>query len=190
VQTFLPFPDFERSIRALDFVRCRNQVRETKTLLSILVAGKTGGWASHPACLMWRGHESALAQYGIVNCRVNRLRGWQYNSLPFFEGVLADIGTLTRPPWLGHEGFHRSHRANLCRKQPGWYNPRLGRHEPEPYVWPVWNKVHAGGELLHSSGEWCKVLKVTSPGVALVEGHGHQCSGPDEGRWLMYRSHV
>jgi hypothetical protein len=193
MQTFLPYPDFEQSIRALDFVRCRNQVRETKTLLATLVEGRKGGWSTHPACLMWKGYESALAQYGIVNCHVNRLRGWQYNSLPYFESVLAEIGQLRRPHWLGDPDLHRSHRANLCRKLPGRYEPRFGKHEPEAYCWPVWRLTEKSGQIRRSDGVWFDIIRSAGTlGKAHVapllrDGRTMIADLSDRSTWTMYR---
>jgi hypothetical protein len=69
VQTFLPYPDFEASARALDQKRLGKQRVETiQVVRALTVAGY--GWANHPATLMWKGYEEALGRYGFVCCEV------------------------------------------------------------------------------------------------------------------------
>src|SRR5690606_16168187 len=49
---------------------------------------------------------------------------------------LRAVGRL--PPWLGWEALHRSHRAALVRKDPGYYGPLFPDVDPQmPYVWPA-----------------------------------------------------
>jgi hypothetical protein len=41
------------------------------------------------------------------------------------------------PAWLGEEAFHASHRANLLRKAPEFYERWGWTEDPSlPYVWP------------------------------------------------------
>lgn len=41
------------------------------------------------------------------------------------------------PPWLGHHGYHLSHRSNLLRKNPAWYAQYgWGIRQDHPYLWP------------------------------------------------------
>jgi hypothetical protein len=48
------------------------------------------------------------------------------------------IHTYQKPPWLGNEDFHRSHRSNLLRKYPEHYR-QFWPDEPDnlPYFWPT-----------------------------------------------------
>lgn len=148
MQTFLPYPDFERSARALDTRRLGKQRVETiQVVRGLTVEGY--GWRHHPAVRMWRGHEEALARYGLTCCAVWTENGRADTCATTIvtdvaaagvttvrsQAELAEAGLL--PPWLGDEAVHRSHRSALLRKDPDHYGP-LFPDVPDdlPYVWP------------------------------------------------------
>lgn len=141
MQTFLPYPDFEDSFLVLDPKRLGNQVyREGLTLIR-------GGWSHHPASLMWRGYEHALARYLIAGLDV--LLHIYERDYPHhretFEGYLREFPNTGMPPWLGRADFHSRHRSVLLWKKPEWYSQFGWNEEPMgpdkkgkfPYVWPV-----------------------------------------------------
>lgn len=134
MQTFLPYGVFYKSAAHLDNKRLGKQRVEVKQLLNAL-KGVSKGWANHPAALMWKGYESALAEYGIAVCKTWIFRGFKDSLLPGFEQYQKH-GPL--PPWLGDEKFHASHRSNLLRKDPAFYG-KFNWTEPHdlPYQWPV-----------------------------------------------------
>src|SRR5690348_15455713 len=67
VQTFLHYPGFTASARALDGKRLGKQRVETiQVLRGLTRAGY--GWRHHPAVKMWRGYEEALVRYGLDMC--------------------------------------------------------------------------------------------------------------------------
>lgn len=139
MQTFLPYPDFDQSASCLDRQRLGKQRVETKQILLALL-GKSKGWVNHPATKMWRGHEIALAIYGIAMCEEWKRRGYKDNLQPFFEDFIkaeASRRSLRPPSWLGRADVHASHRSNLLRKDPEFY-AFGGWTEPGdlPYVWP------------------------------------------------------
>jgi hypothetical protein len=139
MQTFLPFPDFDESMRVLDPKRLGNQVyREGLTLIK-------GGWPHHPASKMWRGYEYALALYCIAGLNELFRRGKDYpHHRLTFEGFLSNYPDTGMPPWLGNEAFHSCHRAILLWKNPLWYGQFGWTEEPKgpdekkrfPYIWP------------------------------------------------------
>ena len=53
MQTFLPFPDYIQSARALDYKRLGKQRVEALQILNTLT-GRSEGWSQHPAVKMWR----------------------------------------------------------------------------------------------------------------------------------------
>ena len=59
VNTFLPYPDFVKSAKILDYKRLGKQRVEAWQILRAL-RGETKGWRNHPATNLWRGHEKAL----------------------------------------------------------------------------------------------------------------------------------
>jgi hypothetical protein len=150
VQTFLPYPSFERSARVLDPVRLGKQRVEALQVHRALIR-PTYGWKHHPAVLMWAGHEEALLCYATAVCEEWRRRGHPDSCLaqmldesrvgvPRRQQALKQAGGL--PGWLGGRAFHCSHRSALVRKDPLWYRA----HFPDvlddlPYVWPVRSEV-------------------------------------------------
>ncbi|TDC53382.1 cytoplasmic protein [Micromonospora sp. KC207] len=150
MQTFLPYPDFLASARALDPRRLGKQrVEAIQVLRGLTRPGY--GWRNHPAVRMWAGYEEALVRYGLDVCavwsepgRADTCAATLAADLAAACGVrtvrvqaeLADAGEL--PPWLGRDDLHRSHRSSLLRKDPDHYRPLFGDVEPDlGYVWPA-----------------------------------------------------
>jgi hypothetical protein len=130
MQTFLPYPSFVSSAKALDCRRLGKQRVEARQILKALRNG--GGWQHHPAVCMWRGYEDALVLYSNLMIEEWMNRGYR-NTMEIYEA-----GIVRMPPWLGDDVFHASHRSNLLRKDPNWYG-QFGWTEPDTleYVWPV-----------------------------------------------------
>lgn len=149
MQTFLPYPGFERSARSLDLRRLGKQRVEALQVVRALT--RPGyGWRHHPAVLMWQGHEEALGRYGLTCCEV-----WVEDGRPDTctasilvdlreagievvrsEGELVAAGAM--PRWLGDEDLHLSYRSALVRKDPDHYRALFpGVPDDLPYVWPV-----------------------------------------------------
>jgi hypothetical protein len=131
MQTFVPYPDFVKCARALDYRRLGKQRVECKQILNAIERGN-GGWANHPATRMWRGYEPALRQYmrAIILEWIDR--GYNNNM------DIPDSEKFEYPPWWGGP-IHASHRSALLEKDFEYY---YGTHhwEDEPkieYVWPV-----------------------------------------------------
>jgi hypothetical protein len=149
VQTFLPYPDFERSARVLDAKRLGKQRVETIQVVRALTR-PTYGWANHPAVLMWKGYEEALGRYGLTCCEVWTEHGFGDTCAVTIAADLRMFGVDTirtqaelaageaLPPWLGQEQVHVSHQSALVRKDPEHYAP-LFPDVPDdlPYAWPV-----------------------------------------------------
>lgn len=157
MQTFLPFVDFQKSLRVLDYRRLGKQRVEAFQLLCAngykwaltTRTKRTGkidtpaGWINHPAAIMWRGYDKALCVYmnlciaewldrGYNNTM--EIHSYLYN--PFF--TMKDYREMvTMPKWLGDEALHASHRSNLLRKAPEHYG-QFGWTESDnlEYVWP------------------------------------------------------
>lgn len=148
MQTFLPLPGYLLSAKALDNKRLGKQRVECKQILRALgvpvgskVVPDRSGWRHHPAVKMWSGYAYSLCCYAIAMCEEWRRRGFGDSLLPQFEEAaeqLYDSGNTARPPFVGDERFHASHRSNLLRKDPEYYG-RFGWSEPAgmPYVWPT-----------------------------------------------------
>lgn len=108
MQTFLPFPDFQKSAQSLDSQRLGKQRSEVKQLLisiyfetlkgnlwlaeaigmtTNLLVNPTYGWSRHPARMMWENYPFALITYGMDICTEWRNRGNK-------DTVLEQLGEL------------------------------------------------------------------------------------------------
>ena len=148
MQTFLPYADFGRCARVLDYRRLNSQRKEAMQILNVLrqtgevlVAGqvvqlgKHVGWRNHPAVKMWRGYEDALTLYMNTMIQEWERRGYKNNMR-----MLGHAPNPVMPPWLGDERLHSNHRARLLEKQPDFYSQYPWVEEPvvENY-WPVYS---------------------------------------------------
>ena len=147
MQTFVPYPDFARSAAVLDSRRLGKQRVECIQIVRALT-WPTYAWKSHPAVLMWQGHEAALGAYSTAICREWTGRGFNDTCDLKIRTDLRDAGfteipaTQTDadlPSWWGNEAIHRSHRSSLLRKDPEHYRSRFEPGLPDDleYVWPV-----------------------------------------------------
>lgn len=133
MQTFLPYPDFARSARCLDWRRLGKQRVEAMQIYNTLTVGSR--WRNHPAVLMWRGFENALQAYKNACIKEWIRRGYNNNM------ELAEVGTFELPSWFGLEVFHASHRSNLLRKDSGWYSQfEWSESDDLEYYWPCRRK--------------------------------------------------
>ncbi|WP_427016015.1 MSMEG_6728 family protein [Pseudarthrobacter sp. P1] len=186
MQTFLPYPDFAASAAVLDRSRLGKQRVETLQLLRALTIPDYG-WQRHPATRMWMGHVPGLAGYGLAIADEWMARGnadsTRANILEFAPELAAGTraAALALPPWLGDEAFHRSHRSNLVRKDPGHYGPLFPNCMADlEYVWPepertllpaepetgrIWI-LRMPAELAESGG----LVAPGNPGTALPSG--------------------
>lgn len=131
MQTFLPYPEFDKSVKCLDYRRLGKQRVEAMQILNAL-RNPNYGWQNHPAVKMWRGYDEALKLYMNICIQEWIERG--YNNTMKIEVV--DQNNCKKPSWIGKEEFHASHRSNLLRKDPTWYG-QFGWKEPNDleYVW-------------------------------------------------------
>ncbi len=130
LQTFLPFPDFAASAKALDPRRLGKQRVEALQVLNALAAAREGrpyGWLRHPCVRMWRGHEALLGGYLDAAIDEWERRGFR-NAMPRRRAMAMRDSALP-PWWWGYERLHASHRSNLLRKDPAHYG-RFGWKEP------------------------------------------------------------
>lgn len=145
MQTFLPYPEFQRSAAVLDDGRLGKQRVETLQILRALTLPEYG-WRSHPAVAMWRGFIESLVVYGRTCAHVWMGRGYADNTLGLITEFAPEAGAVAPgalPPhdllpwWLGEERLHRSHQSALVRKDPGHYRPFFPDVPDDlPYWWP------------------------------------------------------
>ena len=131
MQTFLPYPDFEKSIRILDSSRRNKQAVESSQLITVLDSSykkffphrnqnpNSKGWINHPAVKLWKGYLDALILYYNINLEICiEEYGVKFEKLVPLP-MKNRIACL--PPWFGWELFHLSHRSNLLSKKPEYY---------------------------------------------------------------------
>jgi hypothetical protein len=140
MQTFLPYDSFTESAKCLDYRRLGKQRVEAYQILRVLT-GESKGWINHPAVKMWRGHEGALARYGLIMCQEWIARGYKDTCTEKIDSILNKVSYETEerfnnPSWFSGP-IHASHRSNLLRKNKQFYS-KYGWTEPDnlPYVWP------------------------------------------------------
>ncbi len=127
MQTFLPHPDYRKATQALDSRRLGRQIMESALLLRGLRQGPTRAdgrptpWYHHPASLMWRGYEGALAEYALACCHEWRRRMTTPRVEEAEIAVACAKGDPAPPPWLDDSRFHAGHRGHLYRKDSEQY---------------------------------------------------------------------
>lgn len=136
VNTFLPWPDHDRSAQELDNKRLGKQRVEALQILRANL-GLTKGWKNHPAAVMWRGHEGYLYLYTNAMCMEWRKRGYEDNVQSQLQDIHAefDLQGWDPPWWWGNDVIHKSHRSNLKRKDPVHYRYKV--KADLPYQWPM-----------------------------------------------------
>ena len=167
MQTFLPYPEFAKSVATLDKARLGKQRVEGYQLLLcrfellpvrdedgehlmaegeyLFIPGKSSpSRVNHPACKMWKEYEIALMEYSCHACLL-------WSSIGCRDSCFQKIVTITKlasrtycpdkveyPSWLGDPAFHLSHQSNLIRKDAKHYSPQFpGVPSDLPYVWPA-----------------------------------------------------
>lgn len=153
MQTFLPYSDYKASAKVLDWRRLGKQRVECFQLLIALghaesptanalaemlvpLRPKASSWVNHPCAKMWRGHEAQLALY--MQACIDEWVARGYNNTMQAPLLLLDAAAAApKPPWLGDERLHSTHRSNLLRKDPVHYG-QFGWTEPPDleYFWP------------------------------------------------------
>jgi Pyrimidine dimer DNA glycosylase len=134
MQTFLPYPDFEKSVQCLDFKRLGKQRVEAFQILNIILnRTKTNGWRNHPVIKMWENNPNALKLYFNLAIKEWMRRGYRNNmKLEKIKGKIAF------PVWIGGKKFHASHRSNLLRKNKGHYSRFKWKEKSNlDYYWPI-----------------------------------------------------
>jgi len=134
MQTFLPYPSFEKSLKVLDNRRLGKQRVEAYQILNlILKRTQQLGWKNHPAVKMWKKNPNALKLYFNLTVGEWIARGFKNNM------ELEKIrGKVSFPKWIGSKKFHSAHRSNLLRKDKKYYSKFRWRESTDlPYIWSV-----------------------------------------------------
>lgn len=134
MQTFLPLPNFQESIKVLDYKRLGKQRVETYQVLNILLERtQSKGWRNHPVTRMWADYSEALKLYQNYTIEEWIKRGYK-NTMSL---ELVNENAIVMPHWFNDDKFHRSHRSNLLRKDRAYYSQYFDEPDDIPYFWPV-----------------------------------------------------
>jgi len=129
MQTFLPYPSFDKSAKVLDYRRLGKQRLEAYQILRT-ITGQSDGWKNHPIVKMWAGYPSALKAYLNACIKEWKKRGYK-NTMKTYR-----VSKHKLPPFIGNEQFHASHRSNLLRKDFNYYSKFNWKEADNlPYVW-------------------------------------------------------
>ena len=137
MQTFLPYKDFKKTAKCLDYKRLGKQRVECWQLIQA-IEGKTKGWRNHPAAKMWKNNIGALINYAIEICNEWRARNYKDSMLERFIELKKKYSKDSLPFWFNDDRLFSSHRSNLLRKDSGYYKS-YGWVEDDslPYFWPA-----------------------------------------------------
>lgn len=139
MNTFLPYPDFQRSAFVLDDEHLENQRRGCLYVLNA-IAKHVKGNTPLPSVRMWTRHPHALTLYALAICDECEVRGIPDKKLR--SKILQASATLPLemdlPAWIGDPRVHVSHQSNLIRLNPEHYQKLFpGVPNNLPYYWPV-----------------------------------------------------
>ena len=98
---------------------------------------KTRGWISHPATKMWSDYPRGLALYGIMCCEEWINRGYKDSLYDRFVQAYDSMKYENPEPPYYLDDIMESHRSNLIRKYPEYYQPIWPKTPNNiPYLWP------------------------------------------------------
>jgi hypothetical protein len=134
MQTFMPFPNFYKSLNCLDYKRLGKQRIEAFMILKN-ITGHPNGWFRHPAVKMWQGYDNALKLYLNMSIKLWIKRGYK-NTMLFQQPDYSS--KIKLPIWFGDERFHKAHREALLFKDFDYYREFFPDDVPKiDYYWPV-----------------------------------------------------
>lgn len=124
------------SVDSLDRQRLGKQRVEAKQIYDVLTNRiSTNAWKHHPAVLMWKGYEDALALYYNICLEFWAKRGYRNIKLKPIE--ISNLKDIKMPSWIGNDKFHMSHQSNLLKKKRDHYKQFFDVPDNLPYVWPT-----------------------------------------------------
>ena len=150
MQTFLPYKSFTKTAKVLDNKRLGKQRLEAKQILDLVEGRSDNNWKHHPAVRMWLGYGNALRLYYNIILAEWEGRGFKNNM-----SYLEIPERVVHPPWLSDKRLPLSHRGNLLRKDPEYYD-QFGWDDADPhapYWWPVPPKTPELAKLMYQYWE-------------------------------------
>ena len=119
VNTFLPYSDFKKCAKVLDYKRLLKQRVEAYQIVNTIQKKKRGekcGFMNHPAVNMWMDYVEALKLYCNEMILETIKRGYK-NNMELYK--IKD--NVEMPWWLKYDHILYSHQSSLLRKNPKHY---------------------------------------------------------------------
>lgn len=139
MQTFLPYPDFKKSVAVLDNRRIMSQINEATQIFKAAV-GMSEAWKNHPIVKMWKGHEGALLDYAqaVVDEALSRGFKLSKNTIDKVQNLRKDmpVTSYDLPKWLGNKAFHDGHQSSLLRKNREHYSKYFSVDDNLDVIYP------------------------------------------------------
>jgi Pyrimidine dimer DNA glycosylase len=151
MQTFLPYKDFVKIAKCLDYKRLGKQRIEARDILYLCYRHRGADkrkqfnksdkqaeylwvrYRNHPAVLMWVDSINCLKLY--YNTMVNEWVRQGYNNT---QPIFRVHGKIKPPIWFNSRKLYSSHRANLLRKDFNFYSKYGWKEQPtKGYYWPI-----------------------------------------------------
>lgn len=123
----LPYPNYHLSAKIFSNIDLRDQIDAVLYNLRFLHQTDSGqlygDTEQKQAWLAWQGHETQLAEYGIVLCEEAETRSLNPSAKDEleFHQLAAESGGLLKPAWFGNVNLHTSHQSRLLRSDPTYY---------------------------------------------------------------------
>jgi hypothetical protein len=140
MQTFVPYPNIQKTALCLDDKRLGKQRVECFQILNTLhkraytPSDVYFSWKNHPAVLMWEGYEGFLNVYSIAMCEEWKKRGFKDSISEKFQAPI----TYEKPWWWGEKELHLSHQSKLLSKKYDHYTNFFSEVTPNlEYIWPI-----------------------------------------------------
>lgn len=155
MQIFIPYPDLFQSVQVLDFRRLGKQRLEARDISYLGFRTQNldlrrlynypdhqadflwKRYRNHPCVHMWVGHEDSVLYYAKLCCERWIQLGYKDTVMPKVRALSKIFPVWYRlPEWFGDDAIHQSHRSNLLRKSPSYYQ-QFWPTEPSnlPYKW-------------------------------------------------------
>ena len=143
MQTFMPYSEYHKVAKILDYRRLGKQRIECLQTYNQLTLGK-GGFPHHPINKMWKYHVESLAEY--TNAMITEWINRGYKNTMHYIRCCKNFSNYStehhiKPDWVFYWELQRSHQSNLLRKDWEYYRKCFDNdiQTDMPYSWPEYS---------------------------------------------------
>jgi len=133
MQTYLPYPHFDKSAEVLDTKRLGKQIEDCVKILDTLHEVNDTGLENHPLVRMWKFYEVRLSQFGLSCCQEWFERNEIDHELLMRmtdHQVYAEGETTEFPIWWGDVDIHLQYRRLLIGEDKNFYQAMWPQLKP------------------------------------------------------------